>query len=215
MRTEAGKLSMTAQAMEIVRVYMGDGEEHGRKDVVREIKEKIADKAELTDGIISGAIKVMIEHGEMECIEKGVYKLCLNGGNTELKQRGIRLLTKFQRDLGKLCLVNVLQLDEEDMEYIKGLQALNESIKNNRVLMPKDSTEAETAPAESVKSDVPASLEEPITQSEQSGINTDAKLEKNTEANARVKQQAKTKETVKDTLKAPIVYEAQDNNLKH
>lgn len=210
MRTKAGKLSMTAQAMEIVRAFMGDGEEHGRKDVVREIKEKIADKAELTDGIISGAIKVMIEHGEMECIEKGVYKLSLNGGNTELKQRGIRLLTKFQRDLGKLCMVNVLQLDEEDMKYIKGLQALNESIKNNEVLMPKDSTEAETAPADSMKTDVPASPEESITQSEQSDMNPEAKPEKNTEEKSGVKQEVKTKETLKDAPKTPIAYKAQD-----
>lgn len=154
MRTEPGKLSMTAQVMEIIRAFMEDGEEHGRKDVVHEIREKAVNKKDLTDGVISGAIKVMIERGEMECVEKGIYKFSLNGGKTELRQKGIRLLTKFQRDLSKLCMVNALQLGEEDMEYIKGLQGLNESIKNNELLMPKCAMEAEEIPAVEMESDV-------------------------------------------------------------
>lgn len=161
MRTEAGKISMTAQALKIIRAFMEDGEEHQRKEVVREIREKISDKEELTDGVIAGAIKVMIERGEMECVEKGIYKFSLNGGKTELRQKGIRLLTKFQRDLSKLCMVNVLQLGEEDMEYIKGLQGLNESIKNNEVLMPKNDMEAQETTKIGMESDVPASPETP------------------------------------------------------
>lgn len=167
MRTEAGKVSMTAQAMEIVRVFMGDGVERPRKEVVREIKEKISDSEALTDGVIAGTIKTMVERGELECIEKGIYKMNLSGVEAGLRQKGIRLLTRFQRDLSKLCVVNVLQMDEEDMEYIKSLQALSESIKDNPVLMPKESVEAETATSDNIENGGLTGSEEPVTLPEQ------------------------------------------------
>lgn len=167
MRAETGKISMTAQAMEIVRVFMGDGAEHPRKEVVREIREKISDKETLTDGVIAGAIKVMVEHGELECIEKGIYKMNLSGAKAGLRQKGIRLLTRFQRDLSKLCVVNVLQMDEEDMEYIKSLQALSESIKNNEILIPKVNVEDETSISDNVEDAGLGGSGEPITPPEQ------------------------------------------------
>jgi hypothetical protein len=147
-------ISMSAKVSEIIRDIISDGKEHERKEIVDRIIKETDEKEKLTSGIIAGAIKVFIERGELLSVRRGVYQADVSTNKTGTKLKVHRLMTKFQRDLEKICTVNVLQLSEEDIEFIKEIQEINSGLKNEisdtfarvneKAVLPKDSPPTKT-----------------------------------------------------------------------
>ncbi len=120
--------SLSEIAKDVIRGYMENGREYDRKELVTEIKEKAERKEEMTDGVIAGAIKMLTASGEMEVVTRGKYKKGIAGKDQNMQERVTALFHKFKTDLDKMCMVNALQLKENDLQFISKLNEISNSL---------------------------------------------------------------------------------------
>ena len=135
--------SMSAEVKDIIRKVMGDGKEHERKEMVTLIEREVKDKSRLTPGIIAGAFKMMCAHHEVEVLRRGIYRLGTPIGRVDIKQQVENILIRVQKELDKVCTVNALNLEDEDIEFLKKVKSISDSLeadiwnliedKNNKV----------------------------------------------------------------------------------
>ena len=122
--------SLSEIAKDVIRGYMENGREYDRKELVAEIKEKAERKEEMTDGVIAGAIKMkmLTASGEMEVVTRGKYKKGIAGKDQNMQERVTALFHKFKTELDKMCMVNALQLKENDLQFISKLNEISNSL---------------------------------------------------------------------------------------
>lgn len=120
--------SMSAEVKDIIRKVMGDGKEHERKELVSVIEREVKDKSRLTPGIIAGAFKMMCANHEVEVLRRGIYRLGTPIGRVDIKQQVENILIRVQKELDKVCTVNALNLEDEDIEFLKKVKGISDSL---------------------------------------------------------------------------------------
>lgn len=99
-----------------------------RKAIVKYVREHVSEKDNLTDGVMAGSIKMLTASGELVVVSRGRYKRGARIENLCLKEKVIALFEAFQRDLQKVCTVNLLGVSNEDMEFIQKVSALSNQL---------------------------------------------------------------------------------------
>ena len=120
--------SLSEIAKDVIRGYMENGNEYDRKELVAVIKEKADRKEEMTDGVIAGAIKMLTASGEIVVIARGKYKKGTVGKEQNMQERVTLLFRKFKADLDRMCMVNALNLKEEDLQFISKLNEISNNL---------------------------------------------------------------------------------------
>ncbi len=113
--------SLSEEGKEIVRQFIEDGKEYERKELVAVIKEQAERKEEMTTGIIAGVIKMLTASNEIMVVSRGRYRKGVPMNNQTIQDKVMVLFNKFKGDLDKMCMVNALNLKEEDIEFIRRL----------------------------------------------------------------------------------------------
>lgn len=120
--------SMSAEVKDIIKKAVGDGKEHERKELVSVIEREVKDKSRLTPGIIAGALKTMCANQEVEVVRRGVYKIGRPIGKVDLRRQVENILIRVQRELDKVCTVNALHLEEADIDFLKRVKSISDSL---------------------------------------------------------------------------------------
>ena len=120
--------SLSEIAKEVIRGYMENGKEYDRKELVAAIKETAERKEEMSDGVIAGAIKMLTASGEIVVVARGRYKKGIAGKDQNMQERVMLLFRKFKVDLDKMCMVNALNLKESDLQFIRKLNEISNSL---------------------------------------------------------------------------------------
>lgn len=120
--------SMSAEVKDIIKKAVGDGKEHERKELVSIIEREVKDKSRLTPGIIAGALKTMCANQDVEVVRRGVYKLGRPIGKVDLRQQVENILIRVQRELDKVCTVNALHLEDADIDFLKKVKGISDSL---------------------------------------------------------------------------------------
>jgi len=102
-----------------------------RKELVAEIKEKAERKEEMTDGVIAGAIKMLTASNEIMVASRGRYRKGSPVGNQNMQEKVVALFQKFKGDLDKICMVNALNLKEEDFRFITLLNEISNNLESS------------------------------------------------------------------------------------
>ena len=75
MENTLGFRSTTEEVKHLIMMFMGTEEkEVERRVLVKHIKENLKDNPSLTDGVIAGAIKILVNSGELIVVHRGCYK---------------------------------------------------------------------------------------------------------------------------------------------
>ena len=135
----------TAEIKKLMIACAADGEPHSVADFKRYILEN-SDK-EFTTGQISGAIYQLSENGELNNIERGLYKITSKAFPHRNEATNTRNFEKLEekaeyRTLIKLCLeqteqqleeivntINVWKLTSAEFEFLGEIKKLNEQMK--------------------------------------------------------------------------------------
>lgn len=123
--------SLSEEGKEIVRMYIEDGKEYERKELVAVIKEKTERKSEMTDGVIAGVIKMLTSSNEIMVVSRGRYRKGVPVTVQTMQSKVLNLFSRFKTDLDKVCMVNVLGLDSEDMEFIERLKEISNQLESD------------------------------------------------------------------------------------
>lgn len=122
--------SMTEEVKALINNFMATIEsgECERKEIVAYIKENIIDKEKLSDGIIAGAIKIMVANNELVVIQRARYKKGVKAENQSMKEKVIALLEGFQKDLSKVTTVSLMEVSPNDIEFIKKINEISNQL---------------------------------------------------------------------------------------
>ena len=123
--------TLSEEAKNIIRSFVEFGREYDRKELVAEIKEKAERKEEMTDGVIAGAIKMLTASNEIMVVARGKYRKGNPAGNQNMQEKVVALFQKFKGDLDKICMVNALNLKEEDFRFISMLNEISNNLESS------------------------------------------------------------------------------------
>lgn len=123
--------TLSEEAKDIIRSFVEFGKEYDRKELVAEIKEKAERKEEMTDGVVAGAIKMLTASNEIMVVARGKYRKGNPAGNQNMQEKVVALFQKFKGDLDKICMVNALNLKEEDFRFISMLNEVSNNLESS------------------------------------------------------------------------------------
>lgn len=123
--------TLSEEAKDIIRNYVEMGREYDRKELVAAIKEKAERKEEMTDGVIAGAVKMLTASNEIMVVARGKYRKGSSAGNQNMQEKVVALFQKFKGDLDKICMVNALNLKEEDFRFITMLNEISNNLESS------------------------------------------------------------------------------------
>ena len=179
--------SLSEIAKDVIRGYMENGSEYDRKDLVAAIRERADRKEEMTDGVIAGAIKMLTASGEIVVVARGRYKKGLAGKDQNMQERVTALFHKFKSDLDKMCMVNALNLKENDLQFISKLNEISNNLEASIWELEDFGKEKEVSGAEQAPEARAEEVEkEPVNEKKRAGTKKEKKEPKekdnNTEA---------------------------------
>lgn len=111
-------MSRTSETKDYIIKYLSDYMIHEVSDIKKYLRENY-DK-ELSEGIISGAIKTMTVSGVIECKERGKYKLVkrnVNNKKSSLIDQIIECTNQYEKDI--IDIVNNIDITEQNLDDIK------------------------------------------------------------------------------------------------
>lgn len=111
--------TLSEEAKTAVRLFMEEGKEYSRGELVAAIKNGTERREQMTDGVVAGAIKMLSTSGELVPVARGRYRLGHPQAERDLKGRVIGLFDRFRSDLDRACRVNVLSLSEQDFSFVR------------------------------------------------------------------------------------------------
>lgn len=123
--------TLSEEAKDIIKNYVEMGREYDRKELVAAIKEKAERKEEMTDGVIAGAVKMLTASNEIMVVARGKYRKGSSAGNQNMQEKVVALFQKFKGDLDKICMVNALNLKEEDFRFITMLNEISNNLESS------------------------------------------------------------------------------------
>lgn len=191
--------SLSEIAKDVIRGYMKNENEYDRKELVAAIREKADRKEEMTDGVIAGAIKMLTASGELVVVARGRYQKGIAKDSQNMQEKVTALFHKFKSDLDKMCMVNALNLTENDFQFISKINEISNhleaSIRELEELgKEKEASGAEQAPeakGEEVEQAVPEkemtiSKKEPVNEKKENGTKKEKKEQKEKEQKSEV-----------------------------
>ncbi|MEG0368617.1 MAG: hypothetical protein RR593_01290, partial [Hungatella sp.] len=104
--------SVTEEVRGIILEVISDGKEHSRKELSGIVGEKITQKG-LTDGIFSGAVKLMVNGGVILVNDRGVYQINAQNAQLSLEKKVSCILNHTKNQLESSCNVNILGFNQE------------------------------------------------------------------------------------------------------
>ena len=121
MENTLGFRSTTEEVKHLIMMFMGTEEkEVERRVLVKHIKENLKDNPSLTDGVIAGAIKVLVNSGELIVVHRGCYKKGMIKVPLSPLEQICQVCIRFNHSLEKACTVNAMELsDKEKLIYEK------------------------------------------------------------------------------------------------
>lgn len=179
--------SLSEIAKDVIRGYMENGSEYDRKELVAAIRERADRKEEMTDGVIAGAIKMLTASGEIVVIARGRYKKGIAGKDQNMQERVTALFHKFKSDLDKMCMVNALNLKENDLQFIGKLNEISNNLEVSLWELEDFGKEKEVSGAEQApEAKVEEVEKEPVNEKKRAGAKKEKKeqneKDNNTEA---------------------------------
>lgn len=113
--------SMTAEVKYLIMEYMSERKDAvGRAELVQYVKGNVGADERLTDGVIAGALKVLLADGELVTVQRGCYQLgdgkAQETGRSSSFDRIYAICNKFKSDLDRACTVNLLTFTGEKKE---------------------------------------------------------------------------------------------------
>lgn len=109
--------SVTEEVRGIILAELSDGKEHMRKELFGTVKEKTTQDG-LTDGIFSGAIKLMMNSGLLIVSDRGVYQINAQNAQLSLEKKVYCILNETRNQLVKSCNVNILGFNQENITVV-------------------------------------------------------------------------------------------------
>ena len=121
MENTLGFRSTTEEVKHLIMMFMGTEEkEVERRVLVKHIKENLKDNPSLTDGVIAGAIKILVNSGELIVVHRGCYKKGMVKVPLSPLEQICQVCIRFNNSLEKACTVNAMELsDKEKLIYEK------------------------------------------------------------------------------------------------
>jgi hypothetical protein len=121
MENTLGFRSTTEEVKHLIMMFMGTEEkEVERRVLVKHIKENLKDNPSLTDGVIAGAIKILVNSGELIVVHRGCYKKGMVKVALSPLEQICQVCIRFNNSLEKACTVNAMELsDKEKLIYEK------------------------------------------------------------------------------------------------
>ena len=121
MENTLGFRSTTEEVKHLIMMFMGTEEkEVERRVLVKHIKENLKDNPSLTDGVIAGAIKILVNSGELIVVHRGCYKKGMVKVPLSPLEQICQVCIRFNHSLEKACTINAMELsDKEKLIYEK------------------------------------------------------------------------------------------------
>lgn len=123
--------SKSAEVKSLVLQFMGENTEAvTRNDIVKYVQEHVS--AEVTDGVIAGAIKMLTSAGEIIPVQRGIYVKGSGKVKATSFEKIANLCKRFQLDLERACTLNILELTDHEKEvypdFIRNLSQLRNDV---------------------------------------------------------------------------------------
>lgn len=151
-------MSLTAEAKEIVRLYMADGKVATRKEINDEVERSLSDAKDYRVNILNGVIKVLTENHELEVVDRGRYRQGSGMPCMTKEQLALKHMENCIDKLRKLCVYNVVLGTEEELALVEQvgylaneISKLHINFKNDFLKKKEAVKEEEKAPAEKEK----------------------------------------------------------------
>ena len=161
--------SKSAEVKHLVLEFVGDSEQPvSRNEIVKYVQSKVS--AEVTDGVVAGAIKMLTCAGEIIPVQRGVYVKGSGKRKATSFEKISNLCRRFQLDLERACTVNVLELTDHEREvypdFIRNLCQLRDDVRLGSACLNSlvedvhlAERDMENKPVETVELNVPALVE--------------------------------------------------------
>ena len=115
MENTLGFRSTTEEVKHLIMMFMGTEEkEVERRVLVKHIKENLKDNPSLTDGVIAGAIKVLVNSGELIVVHRGCYKKGMVKVPLSPLEQICQVCIRFNNSLEKACTINAMELSDKE-----------------------------------------------------------------------------------------------------
>lgn len=115
MENTLGFSSTTGAVKHLIMTFMGAEEkEVERRVLVKHIKENLKDNPNLTDGVIAGAIKILVNSGELIVVHRGCYKKGMVKASLSPLEQICQVCIRFKNSLEKACTVNAMELSDKE-----------------------------------------------------------------------------------------------------
>lgn len=115
MENTLGFSSTTGAVKHLIMTFMGmEEKEVERRVLVKHIKENLKDNPSLTDGVIAGAIKILVNSGELIVVHRGCYKKGIVKASLSPLEQICQVCIRFKNSLEKACTVNAMELSDKE-----------------------------------------------------------------------------------------------------
>ena len=115
MENTLGFRSTTEEVKHLIMMFMGTEEkEVERRVLVKHIKENLKDNPSLTDGVIAGAIKILVNSGELIVVHRGCYKKGMIKVPLSPLEQICQVCIRFNHSLEKACTINAMELSDKE-----------------------------------------------------------------------------------------------------
>lgn len=115
MENTLGFRSTTEAVKHLIMMFMGTEEkEVERRVLVKHIKENLNDSPRLTDGVIAGAIKILVNSGELIVVHRGCYKKGIVKAPLSPLEQICQVCIQFNHSLEKACTINAMELSDKE-----------------------------------------------------------------------------------------------------
>lgn len=136
-----------------------------RKELVAYINEKMGYNDRLTDGVIAGAIKILINNGELVTVRRGCYEKGSGKTKSSAFEKIYGICERFSVDLDRACTVNIMDLTDKEREVypkffntlVNGKCGVESMVEDLKVLMDGIRDEVVTEEVEPITDDEVAS----------------------------------------------------------
>ena len=154
--------SLSEEAKVALRKYVEEGREYARGELVAAIRDNTERSGQMTDGVVAGVIKMLSASGELVPVARGRYRLGHPQDAQDFKVRVTGLYDRFRFDLDKACRVNVLNLTECDIAFIKKVTEITAGLETAVMELEAIRGADEVAAAEGQAVEIAAAAEPPV-----------------------------------------------------
>ena len=121
--------SKTAEAKSLITELMGKKAEVDRKELSEYIREHSSE--EFTDGVIAGAIKIMVASGEIVVVRRGVYQKGIDKLASTRFERIFNMCQRFKTELTKVCTFSMMELTDSEKEAYPKMAEIIDGLRKN------------------------------------------------------------------------------------